>query len=236
MGCSAEHSEKISKMFLTNSTKKYQFLFNSSKSSRGVGMLIDNSLSSLVQHIYKCPSENILGVKLLIDSSPILLISIYGPNDNDMSFYSNLSALIADNPDVPVIVGGDWNTTYSTSDPNRNPDVLYMKTIPSKIRSGWLNELCIEFELSDPFRAFHPTKRDFTFIPRGNKKNRSRLDFFLISNSIIPFVQRCEIASSNSISLFDHKSTFLDFTKNKASSKLFINHSILNPLRPSHPF
>jgi hypothetical protein len=103
-----------------------------------------------------------------------------------------------------------------------------MKTIPSKIRSGWLNDLCIEFELSDPFRAFHPTKRDFTFIPRGNKKNRSRLDFFLISNSILSFVQRCEIASSNSISLFDHKSTFLDFTKNKANSKLFINRSILN--------
>jgi hypothetical protein len=175
-------------------------------------MLIDNSLSSLVQYIYKCPSENILGVKLLIDNSPILLISIYGPNDNDMSFYSNLSALIADNSDVPVIVGGDWNTTYSTSDPNRNPDVLFMKTIPSKIRSGWLNDLCIEFELSDPFRAFHPTKRDFTFIPRSNN----------------PFVQRCEIASSNSISLFDHKPTFLDFTKNKASSKLFINRSILN--------
>ncbi len=228
MGCSAEHSEKISKMFLTNSTKKYQFIFNSSKSSRGVGMLIDNSLSSLVQHIFKCPSENILGVKLLIDGSPILLISIYGPNDNDISFYLNLSALIADNPGVPVIVGGDWNTTYSTSDPNRNPDVLYMKTIPSKMRSGWLNDLCIELELSDPFRAFHPTKRDFTFIPRGNKKNRSRLDFFLISNSIIPFVQRCDIASSNSISLFDHKPTFLDFTKDKASSKLFINRSILN--------
>jgi exonuclease III len=228
MGCSSEHSEKISKMFLTNSTKKYQFIFNSSKSSRGVGMLIDSSLLSTVLSIYKCPTENILGVRLLLDNSPILLISIYGPNDNDISFYSSLSALLAENSDVPVIVGGDWNSTYSTSDPNKNPDVLYMKTIPSKLRSGWLNDLCIEFKLSDPFRAFHPTRRDFTFTPRGNKKNRSRLDFFLISNCILSFVQRCEIASSISISLFDHKPIFLDFTKNKTNSKLFINRTILN--------
>jgi hypothetical protein len=90
MGCSSEHSDKISKMFLTNSAKKYQFIFNSSKSSRGVGMLIDNSLSFTVLSVYKCPSKNILGVRLLLDNSPILLISIYGPNDNDISFYSTL--------------------------------------------------------------------------------------------------------------------------------------------------
>jgi hypothetical protein len=41
-------------------------------------------------------------------------------------------------------------------------------------------------------------------------------------------VHRCEISSSISTSLFDHKSVFLDFTKNKTSSKLFINRTILN--------
>jgi hypothetical protein len=103
-----------------------------------------------------------------------------------------------------------------------------MKSIPSRLRSGWLNDLCIELELSDPYRALHPTRRDYTFTPRGTKKNRSRLDFFLISNNILPFVNRCEISSSMSTALFDHKSVLLDFTKNKTSSKLFINRSILN--------
>jgi exonuclease III len=196
MGCTAEHSDKISKMFLTNSNKNYKFIFNSSKSSRGVGMLIDNSLAFSVLSVFKCPSENILGVRLLLDNSPIFLISIYGPNENDIAFYSQLTSLIAENSDVPVIIGGDWNSTYSTGEPNTNPDVLYMKSIPSKLRSGWLNELCIELELSDPYRALHPTRRDYTLTPRGTKKNRSRLDFFLISNNILPFVHRCEISSS----------------------------------------
>ncbi len=191
-------------------------------------MLIDNSLGFSVLSVYKCPSENILGVRLLLDNSPIFLISIYGPNENDITFYSQLTSLVAENSDVPVIIGGDWNSTYSTGEPSINPDVLYMKSIPSKLRSGWLNELCIELELSDPYRALHPTRRDYTFTPRGTKKNRSRLDFFLISNNILPFVHRCEISSSISTALFDHKSVLLDFTKNKTSSKLFINRTILN--------
>jgi exonuclease III len=228
MGCTAEHSEKISKMFLTNSNKNYKFIFNSSKNSRGVGVLIDNSLAISVLSIFKCPSENILGIRLLIDNSPIFLVSIYGPNDNDFSFYSQLTSLLADNTDIPVIIGGDWNSTYSTGDIKTNPDVLYMKSIPSRLRSGWLNELCMELELSDPFRALHPTRRDYTFTPRGTKKNRSRLDYFLISNNILSFVNRCEIAASLSTVLFDHKSVLLDFTKNKISTKLFINRSILN--------
>ncbi len=125
MSCTTEHSEKICKMFLTNSNRKYQFIFNSSKSSRGVGMLIDNSLSFTILSVYKCSSENILSVKLILENSPIFLISIYGPNDNDVSFYSELASIIRANSEVPVIIGGDWNTTYSTSDPRNNPDVLY---------------------------------------------------------------------------------------------------------------
>jgi hypothetical protein len=54
------------------------------------------------------------------------------------------------------------------------------------------------------------------------------LDFFVISNNILPFTQRCDIAPTVPISLFDHKPIFLDFTKNKVSSKLFINRTILN--------
>jgi hypothetical protein len=191
-------------------------------------MLLDSSLPFTILSVHKCSSENILGVKLVIENSPLLLLSLYGPNDNDVSFYSELASIIRANSEVPVIIGGDWNTTYSPSDPRNNPDVLYMKSIPSKQRSGWLIDLCTEFELSDPFRAFHPTRRDFTFIPKDGKKNRSRLDFFVISNNILPFTQRCDIAPTVPISLFDHKPIFLDFTKNKVSSKLFINRTILN--------
>ncbi len=99
---------------------------------------------------------------------------------------------------------------------------------PSKLRSGWLNEICLGSDLIDPYRAFHPSRRDFTYIPRGSKKNRSRLDYFLISNSILPFAKRCIIADSISTSLFDNKTVTLNFFQEKISSKLTINRSILS--------
>jgi hypothetical protein len=99
---------------------------------------------------------------------------------------------------------------------------------PSKLRSGWLNEICLSSDLIDPYRAFHPSRRDFTYIPRGAKKNRSRLDFFLISNSLLPYAKRCIIADTVSTSLFDHKAVTLSFFHEKISSKLVINRTILS--------
>ncbi len=62
----------------------------------------------------------------------------------------------------------------------------------------------------------------------GQKKNRSRLDFLKISNSILSFAKRCIIADSISISLFDHKTVTLSFFQEKISSKLTINRAILS--------
>ncbi len=122
----------------------------------------------------------------------------------------------------------DRNTTYSTGDNGTNIDIINMLNPPSKLRSGWLNEICLASDLIDPYRAFHPTKRDFTYIPRGSKKNRSRLDYFLIHSSLLPFAKQCTIADSISTSLFDHKTVTLNFSQDKISSKLNINRTILS--------
>jgi exonuclease III len=220
----------LEKLFLTNSTKSYKFFYNSSKNSRGVGILVDSSVANSVKDCYKDPEQNILGLNLTIDGTPLFIVSIYGPNENDKFFSIKLAHAISLNKGVPTIIGGDWNTTYSTCDTERNIDVFNMKNIPSKLRSGWLNDICMEAGLTDPYRAFHPTQRDFTFVPSNQKKNRSRLDFFLISNDILQFAKRCTIADSLSLSLFDHKAVNLSFFQEKVTSKLCINRTILfNP-------
>jgi exonuclease III len=177
--------DKIRKMFLTNSSKSYHFVYNSDKNSRGVGILIDSSLSFTITDSYKDPNQNILGLNITINGTALFMASIYGPNDNDKTFFNDLSHVLSLNHNLPIIVGGDWNTTYSTCDSGTNIDIIIMLNPPSKLRSGWLNEICLSSDLIDPYRAFHPSRRDFTYIPRGSKKNRSRLDFFLISNSIL---------------------------------------------------
>ncbi len=125
-------------------------------------------------------------------------------------------------------MGGDWNTTFSTCPTKLNRDIFNMSHPPSLVRSSWLSDLCRDLDLLDPYRAFHPTTKEYTFVPRNGKKNRSRLDFFLIKSNLLSFAKCCSISDSVSNSLFDHKSVFLDFTRDKTCKKLFINRTILS--------
>jgi exonuclease III len=219
LGAHFDHVEKISKLFLTNSSKSYNFFYNSSKNSRGVGILFDNSLNIVIKDTYKDSMENILGFNVDIDGISVYIASVYGPNDNDKDFFNDLAGMLSKYPNIPYIIGGDWNATYSTADVRANIDIINMQSPPSRLRSGWLNDISCSFSLVDPYRALHPTRRDFTFLPKGSKKNRSRLDYFLISHNILQSVRSCTISESLACSLFDHKAVRLDFTQEKTSSK-----------------
>ena len=82
-------------------------------------------------------------------------------------------------------MGGDWNATWDNLHADKNLDVLSMMTIPSYIRSNAILKMSEKLKLTDPYRIFYPDRRDFTFIPLAvGQNNRSRLDFFLISESV----------------------------------------------------
>ncbi len=71
----------------------------------------------------------------------------------------------------------------------------------------------------------------YTYTPFGDlRKNRSRLDFFIISDNLIPFIGYCTISPSVLCSHFDHKNISLsinsDFLAKKKKPKL--TNSFLN--------
>ncbi len=80
LGANASHVNKLEKLFLTNTSKSYKFFYNSSKSKRGVGMLVESSMAAHVTDCYKDPEQNILGLNITIDGTPLFIVSIYGPN------------------------------------------------------------------------------------------------------------------------------------------------------------
>ena len=62
-----------------------------------------------------------------------------------------------------------------------------------------------EFGLNDIYRKFHPNTRAFTYESKSLKM-KSRIDYFLISNSMTAHVKKAEIRVSIAP---DHKATFL---------------------------
>jgi exonuclease III len=161
-----------------------------------VGILISQSLQYNVVQEIKDANNNILILRLNVCGSEIVVASVYGPNTNDKTFFSDLRQFLNSQSDKPIICAGDWNATYSTQDGTGNIDIINMPNPPSLVRSQWLAEICELFNLSDPFRVLHYNKKEFTFVPRAGTCNRSRLDFFLISDKLLTICNQCSISAS----------------------------------------
>jgi hypothetical protein len=105
-----------------------------------------------------------------------------------------------------------------------------MPTPPSLTRSRWLCDIRTDFNLSDPYRYLNPEKREFTYTPRTGRNSRSRLDYFLVSDSILGNVCDCGISNTVSTTLFDHKSISLSLSKrNIGKSNIIANNTIIHP-------
>jgi len=194
----------------------YSFHYNSFHSPRGVGLLISDKLKITIVGREEDELGNFLLIKAMVKNSAFVFGSIYGPNTNEnMEVYNNLSASIGNLNCNKIILGGDWNCTWDFSPVNENIDVLNMQNIPSRPRSIRLHEICEQFNLTDPFRIFHPNKREYTYIPSGvDRNNKSRLDFFVISRELLPQLFEVNIANTCITHLFDHKQIFLNFRRN----------------------
>jgi exonuclease III len=78
-----------------------------------------------------------------------------------------------------------------------------------------INDLCGAVSVSDPFRIMNPESREYTYNPSGTlRKNRSRIDFYLITENLYEHVEKCTIAQGFCRKTFDSKPVFLNFKKN----------------------
>ena len=224
----------LRKNFLTNPFKSYDFHYNSSMNKRGVGFLIKQDLSLSELNRISDVEENFLALLLQDqEGNKIIIVSIYGPNNKNETFFTNLDRSLTTLGKYPTIIGGDWNCTYSTEPVQNNIDCLNMVEVPNMRHSLLMRTLCDKHELSDPFRYLWPNRQDFTFVPRNDfQTNRSRLDFFLVSRDSLNHIQKCEIDHTTLNKSFDHKTIHLDFRKPRTKRTVTprISHDILlNP-------
>jgi exonuclease III len=161
------------------------------------------------------PEENYLLLEVSIAGNTVVLGSIYGPNTNNRQFFTNLERDIESLSADRVILAGDWNCTVSTEPVRTNIDCINMNNVPNRTHSLVIQEMCERLSLVDPYRVLNPEKREYTYVPRAaGAKNRSGIDFFLISTGIVALNMNCTIADHLQNKLFDHRAVFLDFKKN----------------------
>jgi len=194
-------------------TRGYKLISNSNTSSRGVCILIKESRKIEILGEEKDDVGNILLIKTKIRTTTYILGAVYGPNRNeDIGTYETLTNMLCNCNCRNIILGGDWNCTWDVSPAEDNLDIINMNNIPSRQRSNKVHEICNEFALTDPFRVLFPDKKEFTYFPAAEGQlNRSRLDFFLVSNNLCEKISNCFISNSLITELFDHKAIEMEF-------------------------
>ena len=146
----------------------------------------------------------------------VILGSINGPNEYNPNFFNLLDTAIRDLGNWPIILGGDWNCTFSSDPILLNIDCRNMVNLPNFRHSMLVRELCLAHNLTDPYRLFYLSRQDFSFCPwNTNQLNRSRLDFFLMSVPLFASASSCDICPALQNSLFDHKAITLSLNIKK---------------------
>jgi hypothetical protein len=96
----------ICNMFMSNQHGNYDFYTNSTQNKRVVGILVKKGLDFQVITEVKDVNENFLLLKANVKGSPVILGSLYGPNEHDPGFFITLFRTIRSMGDHPIILGG----------------------------------------------------------------------------------------------------------------------------------
>ena len=200
-----------------------QVLFSSfSSQSRGVSIFVKKNLPIKILDKFNDQNGNILAVLLNYEDKRILLEGIYGPNGDAPAFYENevFQKLEVWNPQYSIFVG-DWNLVL-----DQNMDTMNYQTNNNPLARSEVIRKIAEYHLVDIFRELNPETRKFSWKQWGNNKF-ARLDFFLVSNTLLPFVEKSEILPA---CFSDHSPIVLEidfsrFTRGKGFWKF--NNSLL---------
>ena len=172
------------------------------KHSKGTGILQrPNSLFS-----FKClstdPNGRFVIAKIKLGDEDFFLASVYAPCDSQQQslFIQNLCTDIVSKSNTSrIIIAGDWNTTLRSID--KRGGRPWQETSYRNSLLSFMDEL----GLVDVYRVLHPKKKAFTYESK-TLRLKSRIDFFLIAQSLKLNIRTAEIRSSIAP---DHKAIYL---------------------------
>lgn len=171
-------------------------VFHNSVSSKscGVAILVNKKLNFIFSKEFKDSDGRILCVEAKINGVKVILCNIYAPNKESPNFVSKVSKMLG-GLDGPLILGGDFNQVIDDHlDRSKIRPSLY-----SKERNA-IHSLQEDLSLIDIWRLVNPREREYSFYSHSHK-TYSRIDFFLISHSLVDKVIDCNIGV---IAITDH--------------------------------
>lgn len=174
--------------------------------SRGVAMLIAKHVEYDMVEVIKDIHGRYMLAQIKIAGRDIVISCIYGPNNDDPQFYTQVFSLLEQCDHPEWIVMGDFNLVLDNVLDVKKPNIFHSNRKAAEL----IKQLRQDHDLVDVWRYLNPQKQRYTF--RRGLKIASRIDFVLISKSLLNGVKLVDILPSV---LSDHSAIFLNLEINK---------------------
>jgi exonuclease III len=143
---------------------------------------------------------------------------VYGPNGNNPGFFHDLKGRL-EQINEEFIIGGDMNTILSDEMGDHNLDRIGAGRIPNVQNSRVINDWINSGFAVEPFRALYPLQKEVSYIlfrlrNNNNRYGCSRLDFFLISPTILDRVNKVKYEDRIGAD-FDHREVVLQLGRGR---------------------
>ena len=187
-------------------------IINGKKSnSRGVAILFKKNFEYKIEFISNDEDGNLICVDLSLSDMSLRLINIYAPNTDSPEFFNKVKEMIEANLQDHIVICGDYNLAL---DPTL--DTSNYKNINNPNARKTLLKIIQSHNLVDAYRFYHENAKRYTWR-RKNPVQQARLDYFIISNQFLDFVNTCNIHPGyrTDHSIVELKINLCNFTKGK---------------------
>ena len=181
--------------------------FSSYRSNaKGVCILFNSNFEYKILNKRTDREGQFICLDLEIEGKKITLVNIYGPNEDRPEFYTNIADIIEEVGNDTCIIGGDFNIAQ-----NQYLDTCNYCHINNPRAKECLLNIKVDLNLVDPFREMNEFEKRFTWR-KSNPVKQARLDFFLISESLMHNISNVDIIPSYRS---DHSTVLLSFQINE---------------------
>lgn len=160
---------------------------NYRSNARGVAILFGKNVEFKIHDQITDENGNLLILDITILNQRLTLINLYGPNNDSPNFFQSISDYIDRINNSDFIICGDYNCVL---DPKL--DSYNYKFVNNPKNRNQIIETMRNKNLIDPFRENYPSLKRYTWRKK-NPLKQARLDYFLISENIMPFVRKSSI-------------------------------------------
>lgn len=181
----------------------YTALFSGNNSqSAGVGILFRSNVPVKLISYKEIIIGRIQMAEVEINDQRYSLFNIYGPNDDDPTFFNKLNDEITDLQGKNVILGGDFNVVFNIK---RDKEGGRGDTKPKQRQA--IQDMLDEHELTDVWRVMNPDQKVFTWHSNSRPRVSCRLDYIIVSGNLLNNIRKAKIIPSF---LSDHSLVYVN--------------------------